>query len=404
MGIPKRHDEAVRRWGLGFCILILLGCLPAVAAGGAVRSNSVAVETVVGPNSLRAPSGIALDQRGDLFVADTDQCRILLVPAGSGVLYGMHVRAHQTTVLAGTSCRSRRSLGYPTGIAVDGSGDVFVAEATNERVLELPADGSHRLTTFAGTGIAGSGRSGVAAKSSELNEPSGIAVDAAGDLFIADSANCRVQMVPAESTTYDGQAMTSGDIYTVAGDGVCGSANRGSGALSAQVWDPVAVALDTSGDLFIADNGDQSVLEVPTHQGTYYGTPIGAGDLQTIVGMGMYGPYLIDGLSATSVASELNDPEGLAVSPAGTLFVTDGDMHCIRVVPMITSTVFGRTMTAGNLYTLAGALPVSPKGQPAGDGTKWILTHMDVPIGVVASPTGSVYFSDRGDNRVRVVG
>ena len=96
----------------------------------------------------------------------------------------------------------------------------------------------------------------------------------------------------------------------------------------------------------------------------------------------MYGPYLIDGLSASSVASELNDPEGLAVSPDGTLFVTDGDMHCIRVVPMTTTSVFGRTMTPAICITLAGALPISQKGQPAGDGTKWVLTHMGVPIGI----------------------
>jgi trimeric autotransporter adhesin len=403
MGIPNRHDDAVRRWGLGVCILLILGSLPGVAAGGSVRTASVAVTTVVGPKSLRAPSGIALDARGDLFIADTNQCRILLVPAASGVLYGKHVRARQATVLAGTSCQSHRSLGYPTGIAVDGSGNVFMAEATGQRVLELHVHGSRALTTFAGTGVAGEGPSGVAARSSELDEPSGVAVDAADDLFIADSANCRIEMVPAHSTTYDGQAVTAGAMYTVAGSGVCGSANRGGSALTAQVWDPVAVAVDQGGDLFIADNGDQSVLEVPTRSGTYYGTTIGAGDLQTIVGMGMYGPYLIDGLSATSVASELNDPEGLAVSHDGTLFVTDGGMHCIRVVPLTTTSVFERTMTAGNLYTLAGALPISHKDQPAGDGTQWVVTHMGVPIGVAVSSSGSVYFSDRDDNQARVI-
>ena len=119
--------------------------------------------------------------------------------------------------------------------------------------------------------------------------------------------------------------------------------------------------------------------------------------------MGMYGPYLIDGLSATSVASELNDPEGIAVSAQGNLYVTDGDMHCIRVVPDSTSTVFGRTMAGGNLYTLAGALPITQKGQPAGDRTQWVLTHMSVPTGVSVSPSGFVYFSDRDDNQVRVI-
>ena len=79
-------------------------------------------------------------------------------------------------------------------------------------------------------------------------------------------------------------------------------------------------------------------------------------------------------------------------------------MHCIRVVPMTTTSVFGRSITAGNLYTLAGALPISLKGQPAGDGTKWVITHMGVPIGVAVSPAGSVYFSDRDDNDVREIG
>lgn len=402
MGIPKRHDGTVRRWGLGLCMLLWISG-SAATAGGSVRSASIRVATVVGSNSLRAPSGIASDQHGDLFIADTDQCRILLVPAASGTLYGLRVRAHRTTVLTGTTCRSRHTLGYPTGVVVNEQGDVYIAEATDQRVVELRAKGPRQPVTFAGTGIAGDGKSGLAANASQLDEPTGVALDTSGDLFIADSANCRIQMVPATSR-YDGQQVTAGDMYTVAGDGVCGSAHRGDTAVNAQVWDPVAVAVDPEGDLFIADNGDQSVLEVPDRSGTYYGTPIGAGDLQAIVGMGMYGPYLIDGLSASSVASEVNDPEGLAVSPDGTLFLTDGDMHCIRVVPMTTTSVFGRTMTAGNLFTLAGALPISQQGQPAGDGTKWILTHMGVPIGIAVSDAGSVYFSDRNDNQVRVIG
>ena len=120
-------------------------------------------------------------------------------------------------------------------------------------------------TTFAGTGVAGFNGNDMAADASQMNEPTGVAVDSAGDVFIADSANCRVRMVPNHATTYDGQAMTAGDIYEVAGTGVCGSANRGGSALTAQVWDPVALAVDQAGDLFIADNGDQSVLEAPTH-------------------------------------------------------------------------------------------------------------------------------------------
>ena len=84
----------------------------------------------------------------------------------------------------------------------------------------------------------------LAANASQLDEPTGVALDTSGDLFIADSANCRIQMVPPHTSRYDGQQVTAGDMYTVAGDGVCGSAHRGDAAVNAQVWDPVAVAVD----------------------------------------------------------------------------------------------------------------------------------------------------------------
>ena len=76
-------------------------------------------------------------------------------------------------------------------------------------------------------------------------------------------------------------------------------------------------------------------------------------------GSGSYGPYLADGLPANGPTAELNDPRGLAVGPTGALFVTDGFMHVIRVVPSTTGPLLGRTMKAGDLYTAAGALPVS---------------------------------------------
>jgi hypothetical protein len=102
------------------------------------------------------------------------------------------------------------------------------------------------------------------------------------------------------------------------------------------------------------------------------------------------------------VASELNDPEGVAVDSAGTLFITDGDMHCIRVVPATSAPLFGRSMAGGDLYTLAGAVPTNPP-QGAGDGTRWELTHVDVPVGIAVSGPGAVYFSDRGADMVRVI-
>jgi hypothetical protein len=358
--------------------------------------------------SLNAPGGIAVDPTGDLFIADTDHCRVMVVPAHPGSMYGMHVRAHHAYTVAGGTCGAGGGIGFPSGVAVDRHGDIFIADAAGNRVVEVRPGGSHgprTPVTVAGTGVAGYSGSGQLARRTRLDEPTGIAVDIAGDLFVADTANCRVRMVPATSGLHYGQSMTAGDLYTVAGTGTCGSNGRPGPAAQAQLWNPVAVAVNTAGDVFIAGNGDQTVDELAVRGGTYYGTPIGGGDLATIVGVVGEGntPYLADGFSATGVAPEMNDPEGLAVSPSGTLFVTDGSMHCIRVVPSSTSDVFGRSMLGGDMYTLAGALPATKSGG-LGDGTRWILTHVGDPVGIALSPSGAVVFSDRTDDQVREIG
>ena len=381
-----------------------------LAAGADELSAVPVIRPVAGlqrPGSLSSPSGIALDSAGDLFVADTDHCRVLLLPDHTGEMYGLHVKGGHAYTLAGSHCGARQGLGFPTGVAVDRHGDVFIAEATDDRVVVVPPSGRtgpHVPVAVAGTGAPGYNGNGLPATKSALNEPTGVEVNAAGDLFIADTANCRVRMVPARSGMNYGQQMLVGHLYNLVGTGICGSA-LGYPALSSQISNPVAVAVDQSGDVYIADNGDQTVVEVPARSGDYYGTSIEAGDAQVIIGLVGDGntPYLVDGLPATSVVSELNDPEGLAVSPSGVLFVTDGTMHCIRVVPNITSDLFGRVMDGGDLYTLAGALPVNnPLG--IGDGTKWILTKMEIPYGIAVTASGAVVFSDQGTDQVRRIG
>jgi hypothetical protein len=235
-----------------------------------------------------------------------------------------------------------------------------------------------------------------------LDQPTGIAVDATGDLFIADTGNCRLRLMPSSNGVHFGRPMEAAHLYTVAGTGVCGSSGRGDPALSAQLDDPVAVAVDDLGELFIADGGDDEVLEVPVTSGMHYGQSIGADYLAVIAGTGGNGPYLIDGLPAAGETAELNDPQGLAVSTAGTLFIADGSMHCIRMVPSSSTAVFGRSVNGGSMYTLAGSLTVE-NSSGGGNGTRWILAHMDVPVGLALSDSGDLYFSDRGLNQVRQI-
>jgi hypothetical protein len=382
----------------------------ALAGPGAASGATPGIRTLVGgghPGTLLSPGGITLDSAGDLFIADTDHCRVLLVPDHAGSLYGRRVVAGHPYTVAGGTCGGPKSLGYPTGVAVDRQGDLFIAEATGERVLMVAPGGNgnpHRPVVVAGTGTAGVNGDGLLATRSQLDEPTGVAVDAGGDLFIADTANCLVRIDPATSGVRYGQPMLAGHLYDLVGDGTCGSAD-GSPARMSQIWDPVAVAVDQAGDIFIADKGDQTVVEVPDRSGEYYGTAIGGGDAQVVIGVVGDGntPYLEDGLSATSVVAEMNDPEGLAVSPSGTIFVTDGTMHCIRVVPATTSDVFGRTMDGGDLYTLAGALPVT-NALGLGDGNRWVLTQLGDPIGIALTASGSVVFSDQSTGVVREIG
>jgi len=376
------------------------GAGPAAAAAGGVP----AVTTVVGRGVLDGPGGIALDSAGDLFVADTGHCRVVVVPAHGGSRYGLRLRTGHVTTLAGGACTGPGSIGHPSGVAVDAQGDVYVAEATAQRILEVRAAGPRTPVTVAGTGQAGFNGDGLAAPASELDEPTAVAVDPSGDVVIADTANCRVRVLAARDATLFGQPMTAGHLATVAGTGVCGSAGRGGPAAAAQLYDPVAVAVDGAGDLVVADSGDQSVLLAPVRGGTYYGGSIGAGDIGVVMGgTGSYGPYLADGLSATGPTAELNDPRGLAVGPTGALFVTDGVMHVIRVVPASAGTLGGRTMTGGDLYTVAGALPVSSRAG-LGDGTRWVLTRMATPVGIAVSPSGAVDYADTDLGTVRAIG
>jgi trimeric autotransporter adhesin len=380
----------------------LTGVAAPAVAGGVTPGGVPVVRTVLGPGVLDAPGGLALDAAGDLFVADTGHCRVVVVPSRAGTRYGLHLRPGRVTTIAGGSCSGAGGIGHPTGVAVDGRGDVYIAEATAQRVQVVHPSGPRSVVTVAGTGRAGFNGDGLAGPASKLDEPTGVAVDG-GDLLIADTANCRVRLLAAGRTRLFGQAMTAGHLYTVAGTGVCGTAGQGGPVAAAQLWDPVAVAVDGGGDLVVADDGDQSVLLAPAHGGSYYGTPVGAGDIAVVVGgTGGYQPYLQDGVPAVGVASELNDPSGVALGPTGALFVTDGLMQAIRVVPSTTGVLFGRTMKAGDMYSVAGALPVDTT-EGLGDGTRWVLARMGTPIGIAISSSGALYYSDGSSHMVRVI-
>lgn len=379
---------------------MLLAAASLLVGGAASAGAAPAVQTLLRPGTLDSPEAVALNAAGDVLVADTGHCRVVLVAGHTGHAYGVTLRPGRAVTIAGGRCGSG-GFGHPTGLAVDQTGDVYVAEANEQRVKVIRPSGAPGIV--AGTGRAGDGGDGGAAWAAQLNEPTGVAVDRSGDLFIADTANCRVRVVPAASGSVFGQAVERDHIYTVAGTGTCGSAGQGGPIGGAQLFDPVAVAVDFAGDLLVADQGDQSILLAAQRSGNYYGTTVAAGDIGIVVGgTGSYGPYVADGLSATSVGAELNDVRDIALGPTGALVLSDGSMHVIRVVPAQSETLFGRALTAGDLYTAAGALPAQTAAG-AGDATRWVLAHMDTPTGVAISQSGSVVYCDAATGAVVTV-
>ena len=393
-------------WGRARGAVVLSAAFVIVVAGGPFDASAGGavppVRTILAARTLDSPGAVALDSAGDVFVADTGHCRVVVIAAHGGRAYGASLRPGRAATIAGGRCGGSRSFGHPTGLAVDVTGDVYVAEANEQRVKVIEPSGV--VANMAGTGTAGDGGDGDVATSAQLHEPTGVAVDRSGDLFIADTANCKVRVVPAASGSVLGRPVERDHIYTVAGTGICGSAGQGGAIGGAQLYDPVAVAVDFAGDLLVADRGDQSVLLATESGGRFYGTAVEAGDIGVVVGgTGSYGPYIADGLSATGVGAELNDARDIAVGPTGALVLTDGFMHVIRVVPAQSGALFGRAMTAGDLYTVAGALPVgTPSG--GGDGTRWVVTHMGTPTGVAVTKSGSVVYSDAATGAVVQVG
>ena len=225
-----------------------------------------------------------------------------------------------------------------------------------------------------------------------------MAVDPAGDVLIADTANCRLRLVAAADGTRFGMPVVRGHIYTVAGNGICGSAGDGGPALAAELWDPGALAVDAGGDVLVADQGNRTIRLLAAASGTFYGVALAADHLGTVAGEGSYGPYLVDGLSAVGETAELNFPTAIALDRSGNLYIADGAMHAIRFVPAVTTTLLRQDRRqAGDMYTAAGAMSTGPLR----NRTAWIQTRMLDPAGLALSPGGQLVYADSQADVVR---
>ena len=236
-----------------------------------------------------------MDGAGNLYIADSHHNRVREVFAAGA-------SAGTITTVAGDGSAGydatatvaiTTSLNQPGGVAIDGAGDLFIADTNNNVIREVNLT-TGSIATVAGTGAPGYTGDGGAATAATLNSPEGIAVDAAGDLYIADTDNNAVREVIA----------ATGKIATIAGDGtgVPGFAGDGSLAIHAKLDAPYAVTLDYAGNLYVADSGNNRVRQVNT-----------AGNINTYAGNGTPA-YLGDGGAATVGGAVLASGRGVRSS------------------------------------------------------------------------------------------
>jgi hypothetical protein len=256
---------------------------------------------------LDRPVWLALDGAGNLYFSQWAHHRVRKV-GPEGLITTVVGSGPTTSEVAGDFSgdggpATAARLDTPEGLAVDAAGNLFIADLGNQRIRKVSPDGI--ITTVAGTGEAGYSGDGGPATQARLNGPLGLAVDGAGNLFFTEtgigsttSAGVRVRKVS-----------TDGIITTVAGTGETGFSGDGGPATAARLIFPQGVAVDTAGNLFIADNDNYRVRKVDP-----------SGTISTVAGMGRK-PYAGDGVLAT--ATGLRGPVAVAVDAAGNLLISD---------------------------------------------------------------------------------
>jgi uncharacterized protein (TIGR03437 family) len=298
--------------------------------------------------ALNAPSGVTLDASGNLLIADSGNNRIRKVSA-NGII----------TTVAGNGIFGfsgdggpalNAAMNGPTGIAVDASGDLYISDTYNHRIRKVSAGGV--ITTIVGAGTL-----------TTLNYPRDVAVDASGNLFIADEGDSRILMLSS-----------TGVLTTVAGGQGPFFSGDGGPATSASVYFPFGIALDNAGDLFIADYGNNRIRKVSTN-----------GIISTVAGTGYRG-FAGDGGPAAS--AQLNFPAGVAVDASGNLIIADTFSYRIRVVS-----------TSGVINTVAG----NGNFDFSGDGGPATSASLSIPYSVAADSSGNFFIVDTGNDRIRKV-
>ena len=349
----------LRRWILTAAALALTSRLVdaqtyliSTYAGGLASPTSIAASTY----GLQNPNAVTTDRFGNTYISSTANCVFRLDSAG-------YLTRVAGTCQAGFSgdggSATSAQLNSPEGVAVDYAGNLYIADQGNHRIRQVNPAGI--INTYAGTGVPGYTGENVQATTAQLNSPLGIAVDPSGNLYIADQFNQRIRKVD-----------TNGAITTIAGNGQTGTSGDGNAAILATLTLPNSVALDAAGDIYISDASSQ-IRKVNA-----------GGTITHVAGTGVSG-YSAD--SVPAVTAPLAKPSGLAVDAAGNLYIADQNNQRIRKID-----------GSGIITTYAGGNGIGS----AGDNSAATSAQLVSPIGVAMDYGNNLYIADQS-NRVRKV-
>ena len=304
---------------------------------------------------LLAPAGVALDPAGNLYIADTADHRIRKVTPGGTI--STYAGSGNFGFSGDGGPATAAELNFPRDVALDPAGNLYIADSGNSRIRKVSPGGT--ISTYAGSGSRGFSGDGGPAAAAQLNNPVGMALDPAGNLYIADITNNRIRKVTS-----------GGTISTYAGSGSFGFSGDGGPATDAQLGVPVGVALDPAGNLYIADHDNGRIRKVTS-----------GGTISTYAGSGSRG---LSGDGGPATAAQLYSPHGVALDTAGNLYIADSN-RIRKVTP------------GGTISTYAG----SGSFGFSGDGGPATAAQLNGPWGVAVDPAGILYIAESG--RIRKV-
>jgi streptogramin lyase len=312
---------------------------------------------------LNYPDYLVFDAQGNMFVTDPGSYVVRKVtPQGIiSIVAGTGVSGYSGDGGPATSAK----LAQPEGIAIDAVGNLFIADASNQVIRRISA-ATGIITTYAGTGSIGYSGNGGLATSAKLYYPGNVAIDPSGNLYIADTSNNAIRKVNAATNI----------ITTVAGTGGSGYSGDGGAATSASLKYPQAIAFDPAGNFYISDTYNSAVRKVT----------LSTGIISTAAGTGTYG-YSGDGGLATIAA--LAYPTGISLGSNGDLYISDSSNYVVRKV----------SGTTGIISTVVGN---GTKGF-AGDGGPALKAELNYPTGIYVNSLGVMFLVDNVSNVVREV-